>query len=300
MRWCVLVLAVTVSTALAGPDQKAQLFARPSRDGAPVKARAEGEAEIEGVVVRVGVDRRLVGTGENVQLALAASQRVTVAVVVVGPITESDVDTLAIHGRTNVPLEAGRTMPVPVRLDGVRGAAYTPFDAYSILVVSRTTADTLEAAQHADRDAFEGMVRTLRVTPTAIDAFAHARSSAIAIAMPDTAERDAPFTVAVTVTNTTTEPIDGMAVSLHAAAGLSGKDVTMSPMFGHSITLAPGRSTRVEFLVSGLRSGVMGLAARLDWIGEHVAGVEPLVRGAFDAIEIVPAARDLLPSVSKR
>lgn len=309
------ILAPVVTLQLAaGPKQRAMMFA-PGADA----------ADIAGAHVTAVLDHRLVDPGEAVHLDLTSEKAVEVGIVVFGSSgTEGErvpSPPLAVLHET-VWLEAHQVKHVPLKLLGAR-SNYEPVGTYTIYLTSPKAADRLALLQRRagppvpntgeipdiDRDTAKlrstlGLIgnddaegpdaKLFGGTKVArLEAFTRAISPAISIAVPDTAAVGEPFTVRVTLKNTT-QHAEQLKVNLafpqidNTQLALSG-DAAKAETSDEIYALAKGETKRIELQVTPRLTGVIGIQATVDCVEGSHACYTAFRSGALDAVQIVPA-----------
>jgi hypothetical protein len=229
---CGVTVALLVPAALvhleAGPAQRARLFAPATRT-----------VRIDGVDVKIALDRHVADRGDTVQLRLTAAHPVEAGIVVFGSTgSEAARNPSPPHGVAYqnvklVPDGRGAAASVPITLKGAQHAGLDPFEHYAIFVTSKPAAARLRALRESARATGggeelgdEGTWRLsqinshvrgttqpfddpqdarLFVTGGAAVIDAHTRSAVkgLAVTLPERAVAGSPFEVVVDVTNAT-------------------------------------------------------------------------------------------------
>ena len=130
-----------------------------------------------------------------------------------------------------------------------------------------------------------------------VEAYSRPLESAVAIAAPDQAKQNEPFTVRVTVQNPRDHAMQNVQVSLavmkigaaDSYRGLAETDVKIDDESA-PITLRPHEKKTVEMKVTAPHAGVLGLEAHAACADDHgCRDDDRLRRGTFEAVEIVGA-----------
>jgi len=316
-----VLVPAAIHKLTAGSKQLARLVAPDARS-----------LEIDGAKIDVAVDRAILDAGDQVKVKLHATSgkahKVTVDVLVLestgsdGGRVESPPNRIA-RERVTLDVKAdGATKELAFRLPGTRGRGMEGIDTlghYTILVMAPKAADQLERLRRR-ADKVDGMTDETGAYSAFMTAYyespeddadgvteevgklgatarltvqTRAKSSPVALRVPETVRPNEAFSVIVRVSNPFKHAVAGVGVRLEIPTmlhgdylGLPAEQVDITGGEEISVDLKARETKQVEFRVTAKTVGVLGLYARTDCSSCDYQDWG-LSDGVIDAIDVI-------------